>query len=74
MRHVGTSRPGQLIAAVGGAALIASLFLPWADAGDASRTGWELLALGDGLLLICGAAAILAALTGAFVAPLRMAG
>jgi hypothetical protein len=55
--------PGQLITGAGGVLLIVSLFLPWAGAGGTSRTGFELLAMGDVLLLIVGLVAIAAALT-----------
>lgn len=61
----GTGRGrGQLIAAAGGALLIASLFLPWAGAGGAARSGWELLTTLDILLVIAGLAAVGAAVTG----------
>ncbi|HEX6689151.1 MAG TPA: hypothetical protein VF085_10875 [Solirubrobacterales bacterium] len=54
---------GRLITAAGGVLLIASLFLPWAGAGGTSRTGFELLTVGDVLLLIVGLVAIAAAIT-----------
>ena len=56
--------PGQLIAGAGGAALITSLFLPWASTRGVSRTGWELLNTTDVFLLIVGVVAITAAITG----------
>ena len=56
--------PGQLIAGAGGALLIVSLFLPWADAGGASRSGWELWTMADVFFLIAGLCAIAAAFTG----------
>ena len=56
--------PGQLIAGAGGAALIASLFLPWASTHGVSRTGWQLLHTTDVFLLIVGLVAITAAITG----------
>jgi len=61
-----TSRPGpgQLVAGAGGVLLIVSLFLPWADAGDVNRNGWELLTMGDVLLLLVGLVAIMSAITG----------
>ena len=59
----GEAMPGQLITGAGGVLLIVSLFLPWAGAGEAHRTGFELLTIGDGLLLIVGLVAIAAALT-----------
>ena len=55
--------PGQLITGAGGVLLIVSLFLPWAGTGGTSRTGFELLTMGDVFLLIVGAVAIAAALT-----------
>jgi hypothetical protein len=55
--------PGQLITGAGGVLLIVSLFLPWAEAGGTSRTGFELLTMGDVLLLIVGGVAVAAALT-----------
>jgi len=56
--------PGQLIAGAGGALLIVSLFLPWADVGGADRSGWELWTMADVFLLIAGLAALGAAITG----------
>ncbi len=55
--------PGQLITAAGGVLLIVSLFLPWAGAEGTSKTGFELLTIGDVFLLIVGLVAIAAALT-----------
>lgn len=55
--------PGQLITGAGGVLLIVSVFLPWAGAGETHRTGFELLTIGDVLLLIVGLVAIVAALT-----------
>jgi membrane-bound metal-dependent hydrolase YbcI (DUF457 family) len=57
-------RRGQLIAGAGGVLLIVSLFLPWAGAEEADRTGFDLLTMGDVFLLIVGLVAIGAALTG----------
>lgn len=54
----------QLIVGAGGILLITSLFLPWASAGGADQTGFELLRAGDVFLLIVGLVAIAAALTG----------
>jgi hypothetical protein len=56
--------PGRLIAGVGGLLLIVSLFLPWAGADGADRTGFEVLKGLDVFLLIAGLIAIAAALTG----------
>jgi hypothetical protein len=55
---------GQLVCGVGGALLIASLFLPWAEAADGDLSGWELWTMADVFLLIVGLAAIGTALTG----------
>jgi len=56
-------RRAQWIAGAGGGLLIVSLFLPWAAAGEADRTGFELLTMGDVFLSIVGLVAIGAALT-----------
>ena len=56
--------PAQLIAGAGGALLIASLFLPWADAGGAETSGWELLSTGDVFFLLAGLTDLAAAGTG----------
>lgn len=56
---------GRLLAGGGGALLLASLFLPWADdSGGASRNGWELSATSDVLFVIVGVCGIAAAITG----------
>jgi hypothetical protein len=55
---------GQLIAGAGGVLLIASLFLPWAEKGGVSRSGWELWTMADVFFLIAGLCAIAAAITG----------
>jgi hypothetical protein len=57
-------RAGQLIAGVGGVLLIVSLFLPWAEKGGVSRSGWELWTMADVFFLIAGLCAIAAAITG----------
>jgi hypothetical protein len=57
------SGPGQLVTGAGGVLLIVSLFLPWAGAGGISQTGFELMTVGDVLLLIVGLVAIAASLT-----------
>jgi len=56
--------PGQLIAGAGGALLIASLFLPWADIEGVERSGWELWTMADVFLLIAGVTALAALVTG----------
>lgn len=60
----GNPRAGHLIAGAGGGLLILSLFLPWAEKGGVSRTGWELLTTSDVYFLIAGLCAIAAAITG----------
>ena len=60
----GSPRGGPQIAGAGGVLLIVSLFLPWADIGGVSRTGWELWTMADVYLLIAGLIAIVAAITG----------
>jgi hypothetical protein len=60
----GKARPGQLVAGAGGALLIVSLFLPWADARGVTRSGWEQSTTVDVFFLIAGLVAIGAAITG----------
>ena len=60
----GTSRRGTLVAGAGGVLLIVSLFLPWAEQGGVSRSGWELWTMADVFFLIAGLCAIAAAVTG----------
>jgi hypothetical protein len=60
-----------LIAGVGGVLLIVSLFLPWADVGGGSRSGWELWTMADVFFLIAGLCAITAAITGGRVGVFR---
>lgn len=57
-------RAGQLIAGAGGVLLIVSLFLPWAEKGGVSHSGWELLTMADVFFLIAGLCPIAAAITG----------
>ena len=64
-------RAGQLSAGAGGVLLIASLFLPWADRGGVSRSGWELWTMADVFFLIAGLCAIAAAITGGRVGLFR---
>ncbi len=52
-----------MVAGAGGVLLIVSLFLPWASAEGADRTGLELLTMADAFLLIVALVAIGAALT-----------
>jgi hypothetical protein len=56
---------GRLLAGAGGALLIASLFLPWADGLDGlGQNGWELLTATDVFLVIVAVLGIAAAITG----------
>lgn len=64
-------RVGPLIAGAGGVLLIASLFLPWAEKGGVSRSGWELWTMADVFFLIAGLCAIAAAITGGRVGVFR---
>jgi hypothetical protein len=52
---------GDWIAAIGGIALLVSLFLPWYSAGGQSQTAWEAMALDDVILAIVAVLAIGAA-------------
>jgi hypothetical protein len=54
----------RLIAGFGGALLIASLFLPWADVEGVNDTGWELNTLAAVLFLLAGVFGIATAITG----------
>jgi hypothetical protein len=54
----------RLIAGVGGALLIASLFLPWADVEGIHRTGWEFNTVAAVLFLAAGVFGIATAITG----------
>ena len=67
----GTPRNGHLIAGAGGALLIVSLFLPWADAGGVDVSGWEFSTTTDILFLIVGLFAIATALTGGRIGVMR---
>jgi hypothetical protein len=55
---------GRLLAGVGGALLIASLFMPWSDSGAGSQTGWEMFTTTDVLLLQAGLLGLAAGITG----------
>ncbi len=55
---------GRLVTGIGGALLIGSLFLPWAEVGGATLTGWELWTTADIVLVVAGLAAVGVALTG----------
>ena len=54
----------RLIAGVGGALLIASLFLPWAAVHGVGRTGWEFNTVAAVLFLVAGVFGIATAITG----------
>src|SRR5215213_6649715 len=54
----------RLIIGVGGVALIASLFLPWAKGGGVSETGWEFSTTTDIFIAITGVIALWAAVSG----------
>ena len=58
------ARLGRLVAGVGGALLLVSLFLPWSESQGANLTGWETLSLFDLFVAITGLCGIVAALTG----------
>ena len=60
----GSPRVGPLIAGAGGVLLIVSLFLPWAETGGVSRSGWQLWTMADVFFLIAGLCAVAAAITG----------
>lgn len=55
---------GRLLAGVGGAFLIASLFMPWSDAAGVTHDGWQTVNTWDVFLAITGACGIAAAITG----------
>ena len=55
---------GRLLAGVGGALLIASLFMPWSGDSGVTRTGWEAVSVSDVFFLITGVCGIAAAVTG----------
>ena len=54
----------RLIAGVGGAVLIASLFLTWAGVEGVHQTGWEFNAVAAVLFLVAGVFGIATAITG----------
>ena len=67
----GNPRAGHLIAGAGGVLLIVSLFLPWAEKGGVSQSGWELWTMADVFFGIAGLCAIAAAITGGRVGVFR---
>jgi hypothetical protein len=54
----------RLIVGIGGALLIASLFLPWADVEGVNQTGWEFNTVAALYFLIGGVFGIATAITG----------
>jgi hypothetical protein len=52
-------RAGEWVTALGGAALLVALFLPWYDEGAASPNAWESFAIVDVILALVGLAAVL---------------
>jgi drug/metabolite transporter (DMT)-like permease len=59
-----TPTPIRLIAGVGGTLLIASLFLPWADAAGVRHSGWQFNTVLAVYLAIVGVFGIATAITG----------
>ena len=55
---------GRALAGLGGALLVASLFLPWSELHGQTQTGFETLAVWDLFVLITGVCGLVAALTG----------
>ena len=55
---------GRLLAGLGGALLIASLFMSWSESGGVSQSGWEMFSVADVLFLITGVCGLVAAVTG----------
>jgi hypothetical protein len=53
-----------VIVGAGAVLLVGSLFLPWAETGGVSRSGWDLWTMADIFFLIAGLCAIAAAITG----------
>ncbi len=54
----------RLIAGVGGALLIASLFMPWAGVGGVHQAGWQFNTVAAVLFLVAGVFGIATAFTG----------
>jgi hypothetical protein len=55
---------GRLLAGLGGAILIASLFMPWSESAGVTNDGWQTLSAWDVFLLITGVCGIATAITG----------
>jgi hypothetical protein len=64
-------RAGRLIVGAGAVLLVGSLFLPWAESGGVSRSGWDLWTVADIFFLIAGLCAMAAAITGGRVGLFR---
>ncbi|MCV7316284.1 hypothetical protein H7J77_12130 [Mycolicibacillus parakoreensis] len=54
----------RLIVGVGGASLIVTLFLPWAQVDGVTQNGWQFNAVATLYFLIAGVMGLLTALTG----------
>lgn len=59
-----TDKLARMICGLGGLGLVASPFLPWADSGDVTISGWELWTTADVFFLIVAVTAIAMAATG----------
>ncbi len=59
-----TNAVSRLVTGAGGALLIASLFLPWAEIHGSTVTGWELWTTADIVFVLTGVVAIAVAITG----------
>jgi drug/metabolite transporter superfamily protein YnfA len=55
---------GRALAALGGALLVASLFLPWSELDGQTQTGFEALDVWDLFIVTTGVCGLVAALTG----------
>lgn len=55
---------GRLLAGLGGALLVASLFAPWTGTDGTTHDGWQALGVWDVFLAITGACGIAAGVTG----------
>jgi hypothetical protein len=65
------STMGQRIAGVGGVALMASLFLPWAGEDGSTQSGWELWTTADVLFVFAGVFAVITAVAGGRIGVFR---
>jgi hypothetical protein len=55
---------GRLLAGIGGALLVASLFLTWTEGAGASSDGWQAASIWDVFLAVTGVCGVVAAITG----------